>query len=60
LRDETERPITVQMGTNKVIGVSKNIINEINISLNTKISERKKIDFWDGKTSQRIYEEIYD
>ena len=60
LRDETERPITVEMGTNKVIGVSKNIINEINSSLNTKISERKKIDFWDGKTSQRIYEEIYD
>ena len=60
LRGETERPITVEMGTNKVIGVSKNIINEINNSLNTKISESKKIDLWDGKTSQRIFEEIYD
>jgi len=30
LREETERPITVLKGTNKVIGVNKNILNEIN------------------------------
>ena len=59
LRDETERPITVKLGTNKVIGVNKNIISEINTSLITKLSNNNKIDFWDGKTSQRIYEEIY-
>ena len=59
LRDETERPITVELGTNKVIGVNKNIISEINTSLITKLSNNNKIDFWDGKTSQRIYEEIY-
>ena len=35
LREETERPITVSKGTNKVIGVNKNIINEINNALNT-------------------------
>lgn len=59
LRDETERPITVERGTNKVIGVNKNIINQINTSLNTKLSNNNKIELWDGKTSQRIYEEIY-
>ena len=56
LRDETERPITVELGTNKVIGVNKNIISEINTSLITKLSNNNKIDFWDGKTSQRIYD----
>jgi len=59
LREETERPITVDMGTNKVIGVNKNIINEINISLNTKLASYKEIPLWDGQTSQRIYEKIY-
>jgi UDP-N-acetylglucosamine 2-epimerase (non-hydrolysing) len=44
LREETERPITVQEGTNKVIGTDKeNIINEINNVLGSKIS---KIEFF--------------
>jgi len=58
LREETERPITVNKGTNKVIGVNKNIINEINNSLNTKIASYEEIDLWDGKTSERIFEEF--
>ena len=58
LREETERPITVDFGTNKVIGVNKNIIDEINNSLNTKLQIYDKIDLWDGKTSERIYEEL--
>ena len=34
LREETERPITVTQGTNKVIGINEEkIINEINNSL---------------------------
>jgi len=58
LREETERPITVDLGTNKVIGVNKNIIDEINNSLNTKLPIYDKIDLWDGKTSERIYQEL--
>ena len=58
LREETERPITVNKGTNKVIGVNKNIINEINNSLNTKIASYEEIDLWDGNTSERIFEEF--
>ena len=58
LREETERPITVDFGTNKVIGVNKNIIDEINNSLNTKLQIYDKIDLWDGKTSERIYQEL--
>ncbi len=60
LREETERPITVEMGTNKVIGVNKNIINEINNSLNTKLASYKEIELWDGKTSERIFKDFND
>ena len=61
LRDETERPITVTEGTNKVIGINReNIINEINNSLESNILIETKIKYWDGKTSDRIYEILFD
>ena len=60
LREETERPITVQEGTNKVIGTDKeNIINEINNVLSSKISNEVKIKYWDGETSNRIFEILF-
>ena len=59
IREETERPITVTKGTNKIIGVNKNINIEIKSALDTKLSKYEEIDFWDGKTSKRIYENIY-
>ena len=40
LRNETERPITVSQGTNKVIGVdTENIIYEINTTIESKLSK---------------------
>jgi len=60
LREETERPITVQKGTNKVIGTDKeNIINEINNVLGSKISNKAKIKYWDGETSDRIFQILF-
>ena len=60
LREETERPITVQEGTNKVIGTDKeNIINEINNVLGSKISKEVKIKYWDGETSDRIFKILF-
>ena len=60
LREETERPITVQEGTNKVIGTNKeNIINEINNVLGSKISNEAKIKYWDGETSDRIFQILF-
>ena len=60
LREDTERPITVKEGTNKVIGLNKeNIINEINKVLNSKISNETKIKYWDGETSDRIYNILF-
>ena len=61
LREETERPITITEGTNKVIGINKeNIINEINNSLGSNILNETMIKYWDGKTSDRIYEILFD
>ncbi len=61
LREETERPITVSQGTNRVIGINKeNIINEINNSLDSNILNETMIKYWDGKTSDRIYEILFD
>ncbi len=60
LREETERPITVTEGTNKVIGVNTDvIINEIKSSLGSKLSNEINIKNWDGLTSSRIYEALY-
>ena len=60
LREETERPVTVQEGTNKVIGTDKeNIINEINNVLGSKISNEAKIKYWDGETSDRIFQILF-
>jgi len=52
VRDNTERPVTCNDGTNKLIGTDyKNIPNEVkNINFNKKSS----IDLWDGKASDRI------
>ena len=56
LRNETERPITVELGTNKIVGLNtENIISEINKSLTSKLPNEIKIENWDGRTSERIY-----
>lgn len=54
IRKETERPITVERGTNIIAGVEKDLIiakyNEI-----IKIApQAKPIDLWDGHTAKRI------
>ena len=52
VRDNTERPVTIQNGTNKLIGTDyKNLINEVkNINYNSK----SDIELWDGRSAQRI------
>lgn len=59
LRDNTERPITVEIGTNKLIGTRYEIIaqecfNTIeNPAINSQIPP-----LWDGKAAERIAEKI--
>ncbi len=55
MRENTERPITVSQGTNRIVGTKpSSIISEVDSSMresgvNTQIPE-----FWDGKTAKRI------
>ncbi|KKK44718.1 MAG: hypothetical protein Lokiarch_16080 [Candidatus Lokiarchaeum sp. GC14_75] len=55
LRKNTERPITVEKGTNTLIGndFSKLKINLENV-LSNSYKKGQSIEKWDGKTSQRI------
>jgi len=59
LRKNTERPITIQKGTNTLIG---NDFNKLKIYVDKILSNSYKkgqdIEKWDGKTSQRIVEII--
>ncbi len=50
IRQNTERPITIRMGTNKLVD-SESINNKLK---KIKLNKRKKIPKWDGKTSERI------
>lgn len=55
LRDNTERPITVQVGTNKLVGVAKdNIIKESLKIINGAAKKGKIPRLWDGRASERI------
>lgn len=57
LRDETERLITVELGTNVIGGTTKNSI--IRAYTNTDfLNKSTKIPLWDGKTAKRITEII--
>jgi UDP-N-acetylglucosamine 2-epimerase (non-hydrolysing) len=54
-RENTERPSTIDLGTNKLVGFNYALAKEI-ISDITKTPHRKetKIPLWDGKTSERF------
>ena len=55
LRENTERPITVEEGTNKVIGNSEaKIIKEFDEILGGGKREYSVPELWDGKTADRI------
>jgi UDP-N-acetylglucosamine 2-epimerase (non-hydrolysing) len=55
LRNNTERPITVKEGTNKVIGNDPKIIKKaIREALEGRVLQRKRPKLWDGKAAARI------
>lgn len=58
LRKETERPITVSLGTNTIGGVSQKSI--LKAYKNKNLAKQKiKIPLWDGKTAERIIKIIH-
>ncbi len=55
VRENTERPITVSLGSNVIAGRDKNKILKFYRQIKSgKFKKGKKIVFWDGKTSARI------
>ncbi len=55
VRQNTERPITVEKGTNILVGQNRNkILKEVNKILIGKIKKGCIPRYWDGKTAQRI------
>jgi len=60
LRENTERPITVEMGTNVVVGTdTTKIIAEANAALNGSAKKTiRQPPLWDGRTSERILDAL--
>jgi len=61
LRENTERPITLEMGTNRLVGTdTKAILKAYNLLMNTKAPKPRLPPLWDGKTSSRIAKILLD
>lgn len=56
LRENTERPITVESGTNIIAGLSPDKIFSAFKSVNQYQRRRCSIELWDGRASERILE----
>jgi UDP-N-acetylglucosamine 2-epimerase (non-hydrolysing) len=59
LRENTERPITVTMGTNTIVGTdSEKIIAAARQALNEPAKKAVNIPLWDGHTAERIVDAL--
>ena len=59
LREETERPITVTVGSNKVVGLSHKLVTEeVDKILSGDYKRGKVPELWDGLTAGRIVDII--
>ena len=55
LRDNTERPITVKEGTNRIVGNNPDkIVSTARDVLNSGIPRKRIPEYWDGKAAERI------
>jgi UDP-N-acetylglucosamine 2-epimerase (non-hydrolysing) len=57
LRDTTERPVTIELGTNTLLGARPERIVEIPALLDTPLPEQP-IPLWDGHAGERAAEEV--
>ena len=59
LRYNTERPITVQLGTNELVGLEKQLVEQnLEKILNGNWKDGKEIPLWDGNAAKRIKQEL--
>ena len=57
LRPNTERPITIKQGTNRLVTLD-NLEDYVTEVLSGKSSKANRIDLWDGQTAGRVIESI--
>jgi UDP-N-acetylglucosamine 2-epimerase (non-hydrolysing) len=60
LRDTTERPVTVELGTNTLLGMEPSQIRTIPQMLNQEIRSTSEIPLWDGRAGGRAAAVIHD
>jgi len=59
LRNNTERPVTLTRGTNRLVGTSREkIVTEAVKSLNDTSNNRKIPEYWDGRAAERIIQTL--
>lgn len=57
LRQETEQPVTVELGTNTLMGIdSEGVLGWINTVCEGRSRKAQLIPYWDGRTAERITE----
>ena len=54
LRENTERPVTVSLGTNRVVGTDPSSIRDAAVEALTRSRTPSQIPLWDGATAGRI------
>ena len=57
LRPNTERPITISQGTNRLVTID-NLVESVDVVLAEEARQECQISQWDGKTADRVVESI--